>query len=217
MAELTTKKVSDVAMEVKRLFGDEDAVQISDADIIRWINAAQRKIVAVNPILQRTSTKDVTAGVGQYTYPADRIQYIQSISFNGLPLEGYSYAEAQEYIMKNNGSTTTGAAPLIWWQWAQTLNFWPIPDADATAALKMDYVAIPSDVDGVNDLLSVPDRYMDAVIEFVMQKAHLLDENYDAANYTRSQFTDSLGQLSEQENRIRISTYPTMTVREEDL
>lgn len=216
MAELTTKKVSDVAMEVKRLFGDEDAVQISDADIIRWINAAQRKIVAVNPILQRTMSKGVTEGVSQYAYPADRIQYIQSISYNSIPLEGFSYAEAQEYILKSNGSGTTGT-PTIWWQWAQSLNFWPIPDETVANALKMDYVAIPEDVVNTDDLLSVPDRYVDAVVEFVMQKAHLLDENYDAANYTRSQFTDSLGQLSEQENRIRISTYPTMTVREEDL
>lgn len=217
MAELTTKTGQDIAIEVKRLFGDEDAVQISNDDIVRWINAAQRKIVSVNPILQKTAFHDVTAGVASYVFDTDRVQFIQSLAFKGVPLDGLSYAEAQEYILKNGATDLSADTPLIWYQWAQRITLWPTPTTDLKDGLRLDFVAIPPDLVTLASPVALPDRYSDALVEFVMQKAHLLDENYDAANISKSMFGESLGQLSEQENRIRIATYPTITVREEDL
>lgn len=216
MAELTTKTAAQVATEVKRLFGDEDGVQISTADIINWINSAQRKIVSVNPILQMSVAHDVIAGQAIYTFPADRIQYIQSLSFEGVTLTGYSYTEAQEYIGKTDNADTTGAVPLIWWQWAQAIHLWPAPTVSSINTLTMDFVATPVTITVLTDVLSVPDRYFDAVVEHVMTKAHLLDENWDAANFSKGMFGESLAQLSEQENRVRIATYPNITVRAED-
>lgn len=216
MTELTTRKGTDVANDVKRLFGDQDGVQVTDADILQWINTAQRKIVATNPILQRTIVKDTVSGLGTYAYPADRIQFIQSISYDNVPLEGLSYTEAQEYILKNKGGGSVSGDPTIWWQWAQSINYWPVPDKTVAGALKLDFVAIPEDLVQLSDLLSLPDRYYDAMVEQVMVKAHILDENYDAANFSKSMFTEGLASLSEQENRMRLSQYPSITLREED-
>lgn len=220
MAELSTKTGTDVAYEVKREFGDEDGVQVVDADLIKWINSAQRKIVAINPILQRSVVHDLTAGVQAYSYPADRVQYIQSLSYRGTPLEGYSYQEAQEYILKNRfdltSPDTTSGIPRIWWSWAQSIMFWPIPDTTETGVITMDFVAIPEDIVVLTDALDLPDRYFDSVVEQVMMRAHLLNEDWDAANFSKGQFNEALGTLSEQENRIRLNTYKTITVRAED-
>lgn len=216
--ELTTKRGTDVATEVKRLFGDEDGVQITDADILKWINGAQRKIVSLNPILQRSLVRDTVAGQASYLFPSDRVQYVQSISYKGIPLQPYSYQEAQAYILSDGlPQVASGAIPTIWWPWAQAIYLWPIPDKAAVGGLTMDYVADPEDLTVIADPLSVPDRYFDAVIEQVMMKAHILDENWDAAGFAKGMFGESLSQLSEQENKIRINTYPTITVRAEDL
>lgn len=216
MTEQTTLKVSDVSFQVKRQFGDEDAIQIGDADIISWINSAQRKIVATNPILQKTAYHDVTAGTQAYSFSSDHVQYIQSISYLGVPMEGYSYQEAQEYILKFNNASSVSTTPYIWWQWAQTIMLWPIPTATVVGALQLDYVAIPTDVVLTTDTLGVPDRYFDSIVEYVMMRAHLLDETFDGAQLQKSMFSESIGQLSEQENRMRLSSYPVITVREQD-
>ena len=217
MAELTTKSGNDVAVEVKRIFGDEDGVQIGDGDIIRWINAGQTSIVAVNPILQKTLLRDTVAGQADYTYPAERIQYIQSRSFKGRPLDAYSYPEAQEYIKSADPEQTTKGEPLIWYQWAQTLTLFPVPDVSEADSLRMDYVAIPEELAMLSDPLSLPDRYFEALVAYVLQKAHQMEDNFDGAGYVRQQFTEQLAALSEQENRVSLRAYPTITVRQEDM
>lgn len=217
MSELTTKGGNDVAVEVKRMFGDEDGVQIGDADIVRWINAAQTSIVAVNPVLQRTILRDVISGQQDYVFPADRIQYIQSLSYKGRPLDSYSYPEAQEYIKSADPESVTKGEPLIWYQWAQTLTLFPIPDTDVTDGLRMDYVAIPENLTAISDPLSLPDRYFESIVAYVLQKAHQMEDNFDGAGYVRQQFTEQLAQLSEQENRVSLRQYPSITVRTEDL
>lgn len=216
MAELTTKTGNDVAVEVKRIFGDEDGVQIADADLIRWINAAQQQIVSVNPVLQRTLLRDIVAGQADYTFPSDRVQYIQSLRYDGRPLDAYSYAEAQDYILANDPTGGTGGEPLIWYQWAQQITLWPKPETNVADGLRMDYVAIPENLVSLNDTLAVPDRYFEATISYVLQKAHQVEDNFDGANFVKSIFQENLATLSEQENRIQLRTYPTMTVREED-
>lgn len=217
MSELTTRTGQDVAVEVKRLFGDEDAVQIADADIVRWINAAQQQIVSVNPILQKTLLRDVIAGQKDYTFPADRVQYIQSISYNGVPLEAYTYAEAQAHILSYEDAATIPGTPVLWYQWAQIITLFPVPEAAIEDGLRMDYVAIPENLSVINDPLSVPDRYFEAVVAYVLQKAHQVEDNYDGANYVKNQFQENLAALSEQENRTSLRQYTTITVRPEDL
>lgn len=215
MSELTTKTGTDVANEVKRLFGDPDGVQVTDDDILRWVNSAQRRIVATNPILQKRVKRNVVAGQADYAFDADRVQYIQSLLYKDIPLDGLSYTEAQEYILNHLGEAE--GEPLLWYQWAQTITLWPVPTSSVTNGLTLDYVAIPEELSTLAGVLSVPDRYFEAIVEQVMMNAHLLDEDYDAANFARSRFSESLSTLSEQENRMPLRSYPTLTVLPEDL
>ena len=43
-----TLNIQDVANRVKRTFGDESGVQVTDDDIIRWVNDAQLEISRQN-------------------------------------------------------------------------------------------------------------------------------------------------------------------------
>ena len=47
--ERKTKTVQDVLLSVKRQFGDESGVQVTDSDIVRWVDDAQREISMNNP------------------------------------------------------------------------------------------------------------------------------------------------------------------------
>lgn len=215
MAELSTKTGTDLANEAKVMFGDVDQVQATDADWLRWINNGQREIVAVNPILQDTVLHNVTVGVSAYSYPADFIQYIQQLYYDGVPLTSYSYNEAIEYLLKEGTPTATGT-PTIWYTWAQQINLYPIPDESLTNGLKIDFVRIPTDLTALGDAIDLPDRYFQTLLDYVLGRVHELDENVEMSSLKRNDFAEGLGRLSEQENKIRINSYPTITVRGED-
>jgi hypothetical protein len=223
MSELTTKTGTQVANEVKRQFGDQDGIQINDDDILNWLNDGQRQIVAVNPILQGTLVHDIVGGSNSYSFPADRIQYIQTLFYKGTdgiskPLTQYSYQEAIEYIAKPGitDALAEKAVPQIWWSWGQKITLFPAPAQSVTGGLVIDYIGIPVELAALTETLSVPDRYFDTLVNYVLSKARALDETYDAANYHKGLFEQQLGQLSEQENKITVQQYPAPLVRADD-
>ncbi len=64
--------VSDVITRVRRTFGDEAAVQVTDDDIIRWINDAQIEVIKHNEgALQKSDLLDLVANQSTYTMPTD--------------------------------------------------------------------------------------------------------------------------------------------------
>lgn len=215
MAELTTKTGTMLADEAKAIFGDPDQVQATNADWLRWINNGQREIVAVNPILQSSATHDIVSGQRGYSYPADRVQYIQQVFVDGLPIDYYSYAEAQAYILKTGNGSETGT-PLIWYEWAQTITLWPTPSKTIVNGLQMDYVRIPSELVSLANTLDLPDRYYQNLLDYVLARVHELNENIDMASLKRQDFNDGLGRLSEQENKHHIGAYPTITILPDD-
>jgi hypothetical protein len=48
--------VSEIATRVRRQFGDDVGILITDADIIRWVNDAQREIAVKANLLQVRAT-----------------------------------------------------------------------------------------------------------------------------------------------------------------
>src|SRR3546814_8754991 len=65
-------KVSDVKTRVKRQFGDESAIQVTDSDILIWINDGQREVAMNNDgILQETISLDMVGNQDTYPLPTD--------------------------------------------------------------------------------------------------------------------------------------------------
>lgn len=213
---LATKTVQDVFTDVKRTFGDEASIQITDADIIRWINAAQREILVQNRILRTTGTTDVVANQSEYLLQGLDIVAIQSIHFNGRRLEPKSFQEAEEYIVTGDPTTTQTGDPALWYEWGGVINLYPVPDKDSAAGLKIYYIKEPPKITDPGDILAVPNSYYENVLQFVMAKAYELDEDNENANFKLGQFTQRLGDLAEQENQPSQYTYPRITVLPED-
>lgn len=210
-----TLHVSDVLSHIKRQFGDEAAVQITDSDIIRWVNAGQAEIFRRSEPIKSSMTADIVAGQATYSFPGDILR-VQALLFNGLPLRQLSSQEAEEYILDEDPNSTAAGSGIIWYEWGGTFTIYPTPDTDSANGLTIQYIRKPAIVDAATDLLSIPDTYYNRLIEYVLQQAYEMDENFQAAELKGTQFTQNLESHTNPENTIG-NTYPTITVLDEDL
>lgn len=215
MYQTATKKVSDVLSYVQRQFGDESGVQITNDDIVRWVNAGQYEIFRRNEPVKATSSADLVAGQYTYTFPGGILK-IQSILINGIPVRPMSYQEGEEYVVKKDPNRVNTGQPEIWYEWGGDFTVWPIPDSSAVGGITIKYVKAPTDVTATTDTLSTPDPYYNRLLEFVLQQAYELDENWNAATMKANQFGTNLNSQMNATG-VEYATYPRITVLDEDL
>lgn len=205
-----TRQVSEAMIAVKRQFGDESGVQLENADIIRWINDAQDAIVAKNKVLKAKSTTASVAGQGSYTFPTDNIHQIESIHFGGVRIPNMTFAQAEEQIFTTDPLLTAEGDPILWYEWAGTFTFWPAPNE--VKNIDLYYTQRPDRVALETDYLSVPDKYYQDVIRYVLQQAYEMDEDLQNSQVKQKQFDDSLNEKSEEERTAQNMTYDMITV-----
>lgn len=207
--------VNDVVTTVTRQFGDEAQIQIDSADIIRWINMGQREIVtnntSINRVVARTS---IVAGQASYPLDADSafkgIQKLTAVMVDGLPLTGMTFQEALAYLKAPPSSSATGV-PSIWYSEAGMLNLWPKPDKNITNGLAIYFIKAPPVVAVIGDKLGVPDNFYNALVQYVLQQAYELDENFQAAGIKGQQFEKSVN-IQQNQNDTADDFYPTITL-----
>jgi len=213
MIERKTKTVQDVLITVKRQFGDESGVQLTDSDIIRWVDDAQREVIMNNPEINATVVSiNVTAGTYQYPILASipNIEIVRSVHYDGQILRNMSFQSAQEYIIRNTSSQNNGT-PTFWYEYAGTLNLWPVPQTSLTGGLQDFFLARPPENKSTGDVLTVPDSYFNAIITYVMKQAMNMDENFQAAQAYDQQFEISMQKLANR-TQSEQNTYPTITL-----
>lgn len=217
-AEIYTYTGQQVADNVKRQFGDPDGRQINDFDILGWINQAQQDIVSQNPLLKETVQTNVFKGQDLYTYPSQDVQYIEALHYDGVPLEPYSFQEAQNYILSHlPESGAPEGIPTIWYERAGDVYIFPKPNKNITNGLRLYYVRQPENLSSLANVLSVPDRYFQRVVDLVLARAYQLDENWEAASYKQQEFANAMNMMENQENVVQMNTYPSCSIRIEDL
>jgi hypothetical protein len=215
-SEIFTKTGQDVALYVKRQFGDTDGRQATDADILGWINVVQQEIVSQNPILKEVLESVTVIGQDVYAFPASLVQYIESIHLDGKPLASYTFQEAERYIMEYTGDADKeSSVPDLWYERDGAIYVYPVPNKVQT--FRMFYQRRPSDLTALGDDLQVPDRYFQRVVDGVLARAYQLDGDWEAAQYKQQEFFNGMNLLANQENVPRATLYPSPTVREEDL
>lgn len=216
MINPSTHTVNDVLSYVKRQFGDESGVQLTDADLYRWINAGQYEIVSKNAILKVRATADVVANQREYDFPAQDILHVNTLNYKGRPIQFLSFPEAQDKLVRQDSENIGTGEPEFWYEWAGQFYLWPTPQENVTDGLTVYYVKNPSTVSNATDTLSVPDRYYSRLLEFVLSQAYELDEDWSASNYKTEQFHSGLDSLAEEENAGSRHVYPSITVLSED-
>jgi len=214
--------VSDIQTYVKRQFGDESGVQITDTDIIRWINSGQRHIVKVNEgLLEKVSTANTVVGQQAYALPTDCL-ILQSISYKSntdlsyFKLKGFTLNEFNEYIDGWDGTTYQQGLPNCYTIFAGNIDLFPIPDTSMTSGLKIYYTRKPVDIVNPSDTPDLPELYHEALVKFCLLRAYALDSDYYAQQLTSGELDSDIMTLRGRESWKQEETYPTITVRNED-
>lgn len=208
-----SRLVSEVMTAVKRQFGDESGVQLEDSDLIRWVNDAQDVIVAKTKVTKAKSTIAATANQAAYTFPSENIHQIESIHYDSNRIPNMSFPEAEEYIFSSDPEQVAFGNPVLWYEWAGTFTFWPAPDD--TKNIDLYYTKRPARVTASTDLLSLPDKYYQDVVRYVLQQAYEMDEDLGNAQAKGQQFEASMNEFSEEDRTSQNMTYNTITVYEQ--
>ena len=205
-----TKTVGAVYDAVKRAFGDESGVQLTNSDIVRWINQAQVDISKQNQVLQTTATLPVTAGVATYslTSVSPKIDSIASLLLDGRRIGNTPISQAEESISLADPEGTETGAPQFWYAWGGDVTFWPKPNKNYTMTIR--YTAQPTDVNSTSStILSLPDECFTDIVNFVLMKAYEMDENPEMMAIKQAEYSSSVAERGETERIAASMTYET--------
>jgi hypothetical protein len=210
-----TKTVGDVYSQVKRAFGDESGVQLTNDDIARWINEAQVDIAEQNQVLQAKATMMTVAGQAAYSLSAitPPIDSIASILLNGRRIGNIPISQAEESISLADPEGLEVGAPQFWYEWAGEIIFWPKPGQAYNMLIR--YTAEPTDVTTTTtDVLSLPDECFTDVCNYVLMRAYEMDENAEMMAVKQAEYSTSVAERGETERQAATMTYGTATVYE---
>jgi len=210
--------VQDVVTRVKRTFGDEAGVQVTDADIIRWINDAQQDIALNNEqLMQAIAMADAVINQAEYDVPAD-FSILKFLMYKGFRLKKMSFQEFNEYIdgfTAAPGVSPYGAGiPEIFMVWENKITVFPKPQESLTEGFKIYYIKTPISVGLLADALTVPLQYHNAVVSYCLQQAYELDEDYQKSAIKKQEFNDTTMKLNDRE-KVQ-DYYPRITTLPED-
>lgn len=219
-AEVFTYTTFDVYERVRTLFGDTSGAQITDQAVLRWINDGQQEIVNNNPILKDTKYSNIVKGQAEYSFPNDSVQYIEAVYVDNKPVRVMTPQVFREFILNDDPQRDASANyPDVWYERNGIITFYPTPNTDFQNGLKLEYVKQPTKqvIISTSAILSVPDRYINELTNYVMQQALEFDENYTGAELKRNQFREGMDRQSLRENMAQISLYPQIAPDPGDL
>jgi phage terminase large subunit-like protein len=205
-----TKTVRNVYDAVKRIFGDESGVQLTNADIVRWINEAQVDVSKQNQILQTTATIAVVANTATYslTSVSPAIDSVASLLLDGRRVGNIPISQAEESISLSDPEGTETGAPQFWYAWGGDVTFWPKPNKNHTMLIR--YIAQPANVTTTTtDVLSLPDETFTDIVNFVLMKAYEMDENPQMMAVKQAEYSASVAERGETERLAATMTYET--------
>ena len=221
--ESKTHTVSDVDTYVFRQFGDDSNVQITTADVIRFINIGQRQIFETNPSLNMgNASTNAVAGQNAYNLSTDsnfpQLRLIRSIRYNGQLMRPISRQEAEQYVLFDNvlyPPPATGI-PTDWWlDDSGILYLYPTPVSAGTNAITIHYMYYPKTVAATSDILDIPDSHYPALLCYVMSQIFQLDENWQASQAKMSEYKELLGILQDR-TEVEQDHYPSILLDPED-
>jgi hypothetical protein len=199
--------VSEIATRVKRQFGDEGGAQITDADIIRWVNDAQTEIAVANDLLQVSATTATVAGTQKYTIPSNLL-ILRAAKWKGIKLQPLTMEEADAIMIAN---TSPAGDPTQFWQFARQIYLWPIPSANGSTDLTLYFTRQPTQVTVVGDTPELPVQYHPRIVEYCIAQAAELDDNLAQYQLKMAQFEQGVTKLKDNADWESQDSYPVIT------
>jgi hypothetical protein len=214
--------VNTITTLVKRQFGDESGVQITDSDITTWINAAMRQIVLQNEgLLEVLSVSNLVGNQQEYDLPVDNLifrgMHLRTNTGNWLRLQGLTWVDFNEKLDGAIEDTSRSGDPAFYTLYGSKIIIYPIPAVTRTNALKIFYSRAPIDVTTGLDIPELPVLYHDAIVKYCLQQAYEMDENPELAGIKATELNADLMQLRGRLSWPNQERYQTITVLDEDM
>lgn len=211
-----------LAAQVEQKFGDSGNVQITRAMQLGWINNGIRAITQQNPFIEGIAQTSLLSGISAYDLKAlfttQKMSSIVQVVVNGKSIDLLSFAEYQAVIV-NQETFTNGIAtsvptgrPVVGAIFADQLNIWPTPNITLANGVQVFYRAYPADLVAITDKITVPDRFYNALFDYVMAQALELDENFQASQIKLAHFQSGVQREYEREHSSPTDFYSGMVM-----
>jgi hypothetical protein len=214
--------VTDVLTRVRRTFGDESSAQVTQSDVIRWINDAQREAVMQNEgLLQKVGNVSSVAGTTQYAIPTDlftlsHLYYRESATSAYYIMKWMSLKDFSEYVDGWDGSSFQGV-PLIYTQETNTtFTVFPKPEASVANGFKLIYSRYATDVVDTASTIDLPDFLGTYVVNYCLMQAYEMDEDWESAEKKAQQIQGDLDFNNNRKFWFGRDAYPTINVGRAD-
>ena len=201
--------VSQIIGAVRTIISDKDSLQVSDAEMIVWINQAMREIAVDNDLLQKSATSATVVGTSNYALPADILR-LHSIKYDNDKLAILSRKEAEETLDFNN---TGNGTPSISYVWAGSLYLFPAPNA--VKNLLVDYIRTPVEVAVVGDTPELPPHYHNRLIDYCLSQAYLQDGDQNMYLTKLNEFKTGVKEVKD-EPEWQADSYPSFAISDRD-
>lgn len=216
--EKYSRTAQEIITAVTRQFGDEAETQISSSDILRWINQGQNEITISNTTINEgMASANIVQDQDKYPILTDPafadVARVHTVLYQGRPVKNISFQEALTFIGSSNSKGS--GDPELWYIKNGTLVFFPVPDKNVAGGLTLHFTKTPKPVATAGDILSVPDTFYNAVLQYVIAQAQELDENWQAAGIKLQQFEKSVN-LQQNETIEQDGYFPSITQDPED-
>jgi hypothetical protein len=203
---------ANIISRVQDTLQDTTSVRWPEAELLRYINDAQREIVNLRPESSSThSNVQLVTGTEQ-TLPSGGLRLIKvvrgmngtSTSATGLRairLVNVDILNTQEPDWHNpsvSGDSAHGTVPKHYiFDEDDPRKYYVYPGVAGTAYVEIVFSASPTDLANTSAVISVDDIYANAIIDFVLYRAYMKDAEYAGNGQRAGQhyqlFTASVG------------------------
>lgn len=196
--------VGEIKTRVKRQFGDESGVQITNADILRWINDGQLEIVRKTECLEGLATTVTTVEDESYSVPTEFIR-IERVTYDGNRLQEITMEKLDE-LYPNRDSSDVSGEPEYYYLWSR--NIWLYPAPSSAKSLAIYYIKIPNELSADEEDPEIPVTFHNAIVRYCLAQAKELNEEYKEAQNIKAELDVELTLGDDEQNAQ--ATYPSV-------
>lgn len=207
---LASKLIADAQLVLQ----DKNGVRWTPAELLSWLNAAQREIVIFKPtaFVKNLAVK-LVAGTKQ-TLPADAVQFMditRNMGVDGVtPGRAVRLVERETLDAARPGwHTDTASATVRHFIYNPldplTVYVYPPQPAAGQGYVEQVYGASPADVATANDPITLGNIYASAMTDYMLYRAFLKDSEYADANRAgthRTAFNNAIAGKATVENAV---------------
>lgn len=214
--------VGDVFDRVKRTFGDESSAQVTEDDILRWINDAQREAIMQNEGLNLViGYLDMVTNQAEYDLP-DNLFTLHHVW--ATILTGNQYYKLSPMPLLTLDETADGwdnaalvSFPMVYSNQQDTkLLLFPKPQATVAKGIKLNYSAYAEDVVDVSSELQLPPYFHSYIVNYCLMQGYEMDEDWESATHKAQQVQGDLDFNANRKFWFGRDSYPNISVIADD-